>query len=187
VDPTDKLFGGVMVAGGKLKESGTSHWVEPNTGATNESGFTALPGGVRGDNGEFFSIGYYGTWYSSTEVNTDYSWHRGMSYSSIEITDGYGPGIYGFTVRCLGDFPVFINEDIYRDSIKVYPNPASGTLTINCDLALTKIEIYNNSGEKVWEDEYRNTIDLHCLPPGVYLLKLMNDQDVLKIEKIIIE
>lgn len=47
-------LGGEILAGGKLKETGTSHWASPNTGATNESGFTARPGGIRGfDYGRF--------------------------------------------------------------------------------------------------------------------------------------
>jgi len=56
---TDYL-GGTSVAGGKLKETGTTHWTTPNTGATNETGFTALPGGYRSNNGAFLCIGIYG-------------------------------------------------------------------------------------------------------------------------------
>ena len=67
---TDYL-GGTSVAGGKLKETGTTHWASPNTGATNETGFTALPGGGRGYDGTFFNIGGYGTWWSATEYSSD--------------------------------------------------------------------------------------------------------------------
>src|SRR5574344_54019 len=55
---TDYL-GGASVAGGKLTETGTTHWNSPNTGATNETGFTALPGGYRFSNGAFNGIGLY--------------------------------------------------------------------------------------------------------------------------------
>src|SRR5690554_3367234 len=51
---------GETVAGGKLKETGTTHWASPNTGATNETGFTALPGGYRGTDGAFYNVGNYG-------------------------------------------------------------------------------------------------------------------------------
>ena len=66
---TDYL-GGDLVAGGKMKETGLSHWVAPNTAATNESGFTALPAGYRINNGTFESIGEVTRWWTSTEIDT---------------------------------------------------------------------------------------------------------------------
>ncbi len=57
---------GASVAGGKMKEVGTSHWISPNAGANNSSGFTALPGGFRKLDGEFYSLGVKGYWYTST-------------------------------------------------------------------------------------------------------------------------
>ena len=79
---TDYL-GGTSVAGGKLKETGTTHWTSPNTGATNETGFTALPGGYRGSNGSFGGIGSNGYWWSATENGAASAWYRSMgSYGS---------------------------------------------------------------------------------------------------------
>jgi uncharacterized protein (TIGR02145 family) len=51
-----EYLGGESVAAGKIKETGITHWAPPNTGATNETGFTALPGGYRGSNGTFSNI-----------------------------------------------------------------------------------------------------------------------------------
>lgn len=68
-------LGGEKAAGGKMKETGTTHWVTPNTGATNESGFTGLPGGLRGSGGPepFFNfIGACGYYWSSTEPGPDF-------------------------------------------------------------------------------------------------------------------
>ncbi len=61
-----EYLGGIKYAGGKLKEEGTNHWLSPNNGATNESGFTALPSGFR-SNDEYKWIGEHGFWWSSSE------------------------------------------------------------------------------------------------------------------------
>lgn len=99
---TDYL-GGEGVAGVKLKETGTTHWTSPNTGATNETGFTALPGGDRIDYGTFVSIGLYGFWWSATEGGATYAWNRSVycNYSSVS-RDGLSKEV-GFSVRCVRD------------------------------------------------------------------------------------
>src|SRR5690554_3461161 len=99
---TDYL-GGESVAGGKLKETGTTHWASPNTGATNETGFTALPGGGRYYGGTFDYVGIYGYWWSATEYYASGAWLRGMyyHYSNVGRVD-YVEEV-GFSVRCLRD------------------------------------------------------------------------------------
>jgi uncharacterized protein (TIGR02145 family) len=99
---TDYL-GGESVAGGKLKETGTTHWASPNTGATNETGFTALPGGLRDDNGSFYVIGYYGDWWSATEDNATDAWNRYMYCDLSNVNRHYDNKEVGFSVRCLRD------------------------------------------------------------------------------------
>ena len=94
-------LGGVSDAGGKMKEAGTAHWSRPNTGATNESGFTALPGGYRNYGGTFNYIGDYGFWWSSTQDTTDSAWYRRLNYyNSNVLRNDYDKG-YGFSVRCV--------------------------------------------------------------------------------------
>jgi len=79
-------LGGEDVIGGKMKESGTTHWNSPNTDATNESGFTALPGGSRDSlDGIFNHIGYYGLWWSSTESYTLHAYYRRLAYQTIYV------------------------------------------------------------------------------------------------------
>jgi uncharacterized protein (TIGR02145 family) len=92
-------LGGESISGGKLKETGTSHWLSPNTGATNTSGFTAIPGGYRG--GAFGDIDSYGTWWSSTEYSTIYPWERDMFCSSNDVGRFYDVKQTGRSVRCL--------------------------------------------------------------------------------------
>ena len=62
-------LGGQPLAGGKLKEIGTTHWIEPNIEATNETGFTALPGGLRIDNGGFVELRVTGEFWSTTKTD----------------------------------------------------------------------------------------------------------------------
>jgi uncharacterized protein (TIGR02145 family) len=89
--------------GGKLKETGTIHWKEPNSGATNEYGFTALPGGMQ--SGLFASEGFQGTWWSST-LSESKVWLRSLNYSSTFINRRAIDPLnsqYGFSVRCVKD------------------------------------------------------------------------------------
>jgi len=89
--------------GGKLKESGTTHWNPPNEGATNESGFSALPGGYRGSGGNFGSMGVYAYFWSFTELDSNYSWYRGLSYGLSQGDRVSYSKQYGFSVRCVRD------------------------------------------------------------------------------------
>ena len=109
---TDYL-GGLSVAGGKMKEAGLDHWKEPNTGATNLSGFTALPGGCRNYSGTFSPMNdpaisaNYGYWWSSTASEyAGFSWYRVLSSDNANVhngsSDNYGIAV-GYSVRCVRD------------------------------------------------------------------------------------
>ncbi|NVO04113.1 MAG: hypothetical protein HXX09_15560 [Bacteroidetes bacterium] len=91
------------IAGGKLKEIGTTHWASPNAGATNESGFTALPGGYRNNGGAFDGIGGGGSWWSSTESGTNNAWSWCMNYGYSYVARSYNNKANGFSVRCIKD------------------------------------------------------------------------------------
>ena len=98
------LLGGEEVAGGKLKEVGTNkNWRSPNTNATNESGFTALPGGYRFHDGPFNGVVSIGLWWSATEFNSSYAWLRYLEYSVEYFPSWTYEKNYGFSVRCLKD------------------------------------------------------------------------------------
>ena len=88
--------------GGKIKESGTTHWNSPNIGATNESGFTALPGGHREYIGDYSHIGTNAFFWSSTEFSTNNAWYRYLDYNYSEVYRGHSYlKRYGFSVRCI--------------------------------------------------------------------------------------
>ena len=88
--------------GGKLKESGTTHWLSPNTGATNESGFSALPSGYRNSYGTDLQMSYYSYFWSSTEISSG-AWSRRMYGGSSQITRSIYGNQYGLSVRCVRD------------------------------------------------------------------------------------
>jgi len=98
------FLGSDSLVGVKLKETGIKHWRTPNnTCADNSSGFTAIPGGFHHNYGAFINIGYYGNWWSTTEVDTGYAWIRVMGFSSSSVFRDGGSKHTGFSLRCLRD------------------------------------------------------------------------------------
>jgi uncharacterized protein (TIGR02145 family) len=97
------FLGGESVAGGKMKEAGFVHWQSPNTGATNTSGFTALPGGYRYSSGYFYYLTTNATFWSSSESSSSYAWLRYLYYYYEDVYRDYYNKTYGFSGRCLKD------------------------------------------------------------------------------------
>ncbi len=97
------FLGGESIAGGKLKETGTTHWQSPNTGASDESGFTALPGGYRYDDGIFDFIGWNGFWWSTTVSYSDKAFSRELEFDYSYFFEFNDPKKAGFSVRCVKD------------------------------------------------------------------------------------
>lgn len=95
--------GGDAIAGGKLKEAGITHWHEPNADATNESGFSALPGGHRDYAGIYTYINYGGGWWCSTGENYNDAWIRYMDYGAFDTWRYLEDKRYGRSVRCVKD------------------------------------------------------------------------------------
>lgn len=91
-------------AGGKLKEASTSHWSIPNTGATNSSGFTALPGDSRNEGGWFGGMNEHGYWWSSSEWSALSVSSIVMFYNASDaVIDNGLPKKSGYSVRCIRD------------------------------------------------------------------------------------
>ena len=97
------FLGGAIVAGGKMKSTGTSFWQSPNTAATNESGFTGLPGGCRFGYGTFGNIRGSGFWWSSSEYLTTTAWYRSLGYGGGSANRNNIGKATGWAVRCLRD------------------------------------------------------------------------------------
>jgi uncharacterized protein (TIGR02145 family) len=104
-------LGGESVAGGKMKTIGTTYWLDPNTGASNESGFSAFPGGDRrGDSGGFEYISYFAHFWSATVNYNGNAWYLDLDFrfgsapsrSGGSISSTYNKS-FGASIRCLRD------------------------------------------------------------------------------------
>lgn len=185
----ENLLGGWEIAGGKMKETGTMHWKAPNNEATNSTGFTGLPGGMRGLSNKFEYMGENGLWWTSTEFNASAAWSR-YQWNMQGVSDANPvPKILGLSIRCIRDYPVGTEQGI-QPGIQIYPNPTRGKLTIDMggrhDFILI---IFNDIGKAVIQKKLINAlneVELHNLAKGLYMVKISNK--VMSIEqKLIIE
>lgn len=100
-------LGGENVAGGKMKSTGTVYWGGDNTEATNESGFSGLPGGIRRYDGFFSDNGGDGYFWSASEFDISHAWNRDLFYGDGFVYKGYDDAnlekSLGASIRCLKD------------------------------------------------------------------------------------
>jgi len=165
-------LGGEDVAGGKMKEAGTTHWMAPNEGATNESGFTALPAGGRYDNGRFDLKGYFGLWSTSPENDPNRVWYRSLDWNSSKIINHYDGSKGGAgSIRCIRNTPAELAA-IPVNTINLNSTPAqsagTGTLKIFSELTGTKVFI----DEKMQGD---NITQVNDVPIGSHYVKVLYD------------
>jgi uncharacterized protein (TIGR02145 family) len=96
-----------LIAGSKLKETGTSYWLSPNNDATNETGFTGLPGGGRNYLGAYDDLRINGYWWSATgstdSTGSNHAWFRTMSFDDGKVNRAILDKRSGISVRCIRD------------------------------------------------------------------------------------
>lgn len=95
------ILRGEYEAGGKLKETGISHWASPNTGAADKYGFTALPGGLRDDDNRFRNLGEIAIFWSSLQFYTNNAWARYLYYEDGKVTRIFKEKDCFLSVRCI--------------------------------------------------------------------------------------
>ncbi len=100
---TDSIGARGSDEGGELKEQGVARWAYPNSGGSNSSGFSALPGGYRSGSGKFFNLEYYGFWWTSVELSSSIVWIRYLHYSSSNCYRNTYHAGNGLSVRCIQD------------------------------------------------------------------------------------
>jgi uncharacterized protein (TIGR02145 family) len=105
IDPTSdtSVSGPQSLSAGALKESGTSHWLSPNFGASDSSGFAGIPSGYRNNGGKFYSVGNNGYWWSSTENNVSGAWNRYLNNVDAGFTRDCNLKTNAFSVRLVKD------------------------------------------------------------------------------------
>lgn len=97
------FLGGNNAAGGKLKETGVAHWLSPNTGATNSTGFSGVPGGYCSNAGAFDFMGSFGYFWNVLQSSSTSAWYLNLFYSNSSGVVGTYAKKYGFSVRCIKD------------------------------------------------------------------------------------
>ena len=99
----DSCWGGGEHAGGHLKETGTTHWSLPNSGADNSSGFTGLPGGQRSEDGTFTRMGLGAVFWTSVQGSASDAWCTRLLHDHPVTGIGYTNKAEGYSVRCVKD------------------------------------------------------------------------------------
>jgi uncharacterized protein (TIGR02145 family) len=182
-------LGGGTVAGGKLKETGTTHWLDPNWHATNESGFTALPGGVVGIQGTSFNLESNGYWWSTTDyVATGSPYFLNLVKGNARAFISNGSKRNGFSVRCMSD----IATDIAYPSVsilKIYPNPVYEILNIEYpDEHFETVSILNTQGAILYKEKSVTPIqqlDFSKYIPGLYFLEFTRSSGEIRRVKVV--
>lgn len=168
------FLGGDMIAGGKLKENSNNYWNSPNTGATNESGFTSLPAGEYDDTHYQF-LNMYNIIWSSTEVSSSYAKYRYLSYDSESLSTYTYFKDFRYSVRCIKNTSVGINK-IPNRGFMIFPNPVDMVLNINqAEDKPKKAILLNQQGQEIKNFcvcQKINCEDMKTVKPGIYILKV---------------
>ena len=176
----ENYYGGPDLAGGEMKETGTAHWMGPNTGATNSSRFSGLPGGMRDPTNNFLYICENSYWWTASELepSSPFVWNTFFWYSSINVSHDPAPKNYGFSLRCVKDITSGLIDVIEKEQFKIFPNPVNDRLSITCnrDQDFT-IQIFNITGGCVMQKQINDLseeIDISSLSKGAYIIEFLN-------------
>lgn len=172
-DTLELFLGGSDIAGGKLKQTGYDHWLFPNTGATNETGFNGLPNGNRNLLGYFNDMGIVSDVWSSTE-GVQGAWDFDLNYDNESTVSYDDPKGFAFAIRCLRNEPAKID----LSEIKIYPTVSDQFVTISSEGYYgLKYFIIGIDGKSVMQGDLMNSItmlDLSALSAGSYIVKITN-------------
>jgi uncharacterized protein (TIGR02145 family) len=167
------LLGGNGVAGGKMKIQDTLFWKAPNLGATNESLFSGLPAGCRYDGGNFANIEKYAYWWTSTQLDNQFGWFRSANYLSDNLVKNYVKKQSGYSIRCLKNKAISINENEKELTFSVAPNPFRENITIKSKEIGKILLLQNIHGETIQTIQLSSVCEVFAfeqLTKGIYFI-----------------
>lgn len=182
--------------GGQLKETGTIHWFNTNIGATNSTGFDALPGGLRNTNGSFAFAGNDGNWWSATEITANIGRLRHLNNMEARVYRDVKYKSYGFSVRCAKDIELsanlLVNDFIANNKILIAPNPFTSqtTISFNKEQKNSTIKIMDVLGKEI---RSINVIGKELImekgemQAGIYFLQLIDENKNVVNKKIAVQ
>ena len=173
------FLGGESIAGSKMKETGTTHWVETNGDVDNSSGFTGLGSGFRGNPSGFNQLGLAGCFWSSTPFGIVGTFPRGYRFRLASDNNMLASSVAvantGNAIRCIKDVPTSIKNSSYKNKIQIFPNPTKDRVIISFEEARSyQLSIYDMMGNTVYQEnlvDKINYIDIGFLPKGTYLIR----------------
>jgi uncharacterized protein (TIGR02145 family) len=170
------FLGGTDNAGGKMKEAGTDHWTAPNTGATNSSGFTGLPGGMRDLLSVYVAMGENGLWWTTSAYDASTFWSTYLWYMYSGVDHNPTPKNYGLSIRCVRNAVSGLDNIGTDREINLYPNPAFNKFVVDYSgNEVLHVQLYNLTGACVLQREINhssNEIDLGQLSDGIYVVMI---------------
>lgn len=187
--------GGSATAGGLLKERDTAHWNYPNFNATNFTGFTALPGGLRHNTGGYQYLNDFGYWWTSSQgtANPNFAYNVKMSFADEVVLQYESNQRGGFAIRCLKNANSGMIELKSDLGISLQPNPANNEVTLvtsNFELQGAVIRLYSLSGILVLNDSMSGTtktLDVSNLPSGSYVVTVEHQTQIQRIKLILVK
>jgi len=181
------FLGGESIAGAKMKEMGTVHWIETDSIVDNSSGFTGLGSGFRGNPSGFKQLGELGAFWSSTPFGTIGAFPRGHKFSLAANNNSFLISVAvantGKAIRCLKDETTSsINNSSLKSEIQIFPNPASDRISISFEQQRSyHLFIYDILGNKLHTQKVVdkvNDVDIAFLPKGTYLIQIIADDHI---------
>ncbi len=185
-DTLSNFLGGDSIAGGKMKEIGTAHWLITDSTVDNSSGFTGLGGGFRGNPSGFRNLGSNGSFWSSTPFGTNGIYPRGFGYSLFSntstLSSSVAVGNNGKSIRCIKEVTASIDNTSFKNKIQLFPNPAKDRVIISLEeLRNYQLSIYDLLGKSLYQQKLVdkiNYLDITFLPRGTYLIQLIAEDHV---------